>query len=133
MRQPPGGLNTFLIGALIIVSSSMMLLKEIDAVGGFFTWFGTADRTYLVFAGAIVVGVALLLFLGVNVPGMLLALLGLGFVLAGGLVHFGVHSREGSTWNMAFGLFGTFAGVGMVCRAVLPPDPPKPAPGPPVN
>jgi len=129
MRTPgntPGGLNAFLIGLLITVASSLNLAREVHSYDGFFSLGLPADHTFLTILCAMFVGIVLLFFNGKMLLGQLLGLGGLLAIVVGTLVYIGTYYREGQTWNVIFGLFGTFAGMGLIFRAVLPtPPPPK--------
>jgi hypothetical protein len=114
----PGGVGTFLIGAVMIVSGGYLLLTRVTvASGGWVLWGYNAFGLSLL---PLLIGIGVLFFNGRSVLGWGLTAAGVIIIVAGILANLHIYFQSTSLFDTLVILGLLAAGIGLVARSLQP-------------
>jgi hypothetical protein len=114
----PGGLGSFLLGAVMVAGGGYLLLNQVTVTSGFWTFYGY--NTFGLSLVPLLFGILLLFYNGKGILGWLLVLVGLAIIGAGILANLSIFFRPTSLFNTLIMLVLLVGGLGLVARSLLP-------------
>lgn len=112
----PGGIGTFVIGALMVVAGGYLLLQQVTVTGGGFRIWGYDGFGLSLLP--LLVGIAWLFFDGKAIVGWALTLIGATIIFLGILVNLSIYFRPTSLFDTLMILGLLFGGIGLVARSL---------------
>jgi hypothetical protein len=112
----PGGVNLFLVGAIMAIVGGYMLLNQVTVTSGFWRIF-----SYSAFGITLIpflFGIGFLFYNSRSIPGWILTAGGLLIILTGILINLQIYFRPTSLWNTLTMLVLLVGGVALVFRSL---------------
>ena len=121
MRGPggtPGGMGTFIVGAVMLVAGAYLLLTRVTVTSGYWRFYG-----YNAFGLSLVpllAGIGTLFFNGRSVLGWILTAVGALIIFAGILSNLTIYFQPSSLFDTLLILVLIAGGLGVVARSLRP-------------
>lgn len=112
----PGGLGTFLAGAVMVVAGGYLLLARVTVTTGYWRFWGYDAFGLSLFP--LLIGIGLLFFNGRSLAGWALTAAGALIILVGLIANLSVYFRPTSLFDTLMMLGLLAAGLGLVARSL---------------
>jgi hypothetical protein len=112
----PGGLKSFIIGAIMAVTGGYLLLNQVKVHSGFWRFF-----SYNGFGIALIpflFGIGLLFFNGKSIPGWILTVAGFLVIIVGIIANLEIYFLPTSLFNTLIMLILLVGGVALLARSL---------------
>jgi multisubunit Na+/H+ antiporter MnhF subunit len=118
----PGGVGEFLLGVLLAAVGFYLLFSHVQVHSCYWNFFGAggAGRSFGITLIPLLFGIGILFVNGKSVPGWLLAVGGLLFILAGVLINLDIYFQSTSLMNTLIMLALIAAGLGLTVKGLRP-------------
>jgi len=114
----PGGVGQFFLGVLLTAVGTYLVLNQVQVTGSWGHLWGYS--TFGLSILPMLIGIGILFYNGKSTLGWVLAIIGLGIILAGVLMNMDIYFRPTSLYNTIFMLAMLAAGFGLILRALRP-------------
>ena len=112
----PGGVGTFLLGAVMAAAGAYLILNQVQVTTSFWRFgaYGGFGLTLL----PLLAGIAVLFYNGKSIVGWGLSIVGATIIPAGVLMNMDIYFRQTSLFNTIVMLGLLFGGLGLVARSL---------------
>jgi len=112
----PGGIGTFIIGAVMIVAGGFLFMNHVQVGHSFWNFFGRNSQGLMLIP--LIAGIAFLFFNGKSIIGWILTIGGALIIFLGVIVSLRFYFPQTSLFNLIIMLVLLLGGIGLVLRSL---------------
>ena len=112
----PGGIWTFIIGAVMVVAGGFLFVNHVKVGYGFLNFFGRDTQGLVLIP--LIAGITFLFFNGKSIIGWVLTIAGALIIFLGVIVSLRFYFPQTSLYNLIIMLVLLFGGIGLVIRSL---------------
>jgi uncharacterized protein len=118
----PGGMKTFLLGLVMLISGGYLLFDHVQVGGGFWHWggFGGQSTSFGITLIPLLFGIGILFVNGRSFVGRFLTGAGLLVILVGIIANLDLRFHQTSLFNMLVMFVLIVGGIGLIVRSAMP-------------